>query len=69
MGRPKAASLGHCIKSCILYKFEDCEKPSVGADARGNPTSDNKGLCQLNMYRVYNLFGKEKRKADSFSHK
>ncbi len=41
MGRPKAASLGHCIKSCICNKFGDCEKPSVGADALGMATSDN----------------------------
>ena len=37
IGRSKAALLGHCIKSCICNTFRDCEKPSVGADARGNP--------------------------------
>jgi len=53
IGRSKAVPNGHCIKSCILDKFKDYEKPSVGADARGNPTSDNEGLCQLDMYRIY----------------
>jgi hypothetical protein len=45
IGRPKPSPLGHCIKSCILNNFRDYEEPSVGADAQGNPTSDNDVLC------------------------
>jgi hypothetical protein len=53
MGKPKAASLGHCIKSCILDKLKDCEKPSAHADALGMATSDNEMLCKPQMKRAY----------------
>jgi hypothetical protein len=45
IGRSKATPLGYCIKSCILDKLKDCEKPSAHADALGMATSDNAGLC------------------------
>lgn len=44
MGRPKDTPFGHCIKSCILNNFRDCEKPSVGTEFHGHETSDNDGL-------------------------
>ncbi len=52
MRKPKATPLRHCIKSCILDNFGDCEKPSVGADALGMATSDNEMLCKLDMNAV-----------------
>ncbi|WP_205651019.1 hypothetical protein, partial [Ectobacillus funiculus] len=42
---PQSLPFGHCIKSCILHNFGDCEKPSAHADALGMATSDNEMLC------------------------
>jgi hypothetical protein len=53
IGRSKAAPLGYCIKSCILDKSRDCEKPSTHADALGMATSDNAVLCKPHMNNVY----------------
>ncbi|GAA3315736.1 hypothetical protein GCM10020331_011280 [Ectobacillus funiculus] len=55
MGKPKAASLGHCIKSCILDKLGDCEKPSAHADALGMATSDNDVLWCDKMSLSYSV--------------
>ena len=46
------ASPGHCIKSCIFDKFRDCEKSSIHADSRGDPTSGNEMLCLLDTYTI-----------------
>lgn len=50
---PQPLPFGHCIKSCILDNFGDCEKPSIHADSLGHGTSDNEGLCQPSMNILY----------------